>query len=61
MRDVKITEQIVFAYATKGEALEVANQTEKDTEVWSIVIMSGGRIAEKAVAYLVAPAGISPK
>lgn len=52
---MKIQEVTIFAYATKGEALEVANRTVEDTCIASIVILNGLRPAERPVCFLVVP------
>ena len=51
---VKIPEIALFAYQTKGEALEVANHQE-DVEVATVYIKKGFSLAEVPVCYLVLP------
>jgi hypothetical protein len=50
---MKIKEIILFAYATKGEALQGANEATEDLCVASIVITRGLKPAEFPVAYVV--------
>jgi hypothetical protein len=57
-----IKEMVLFAYATKGEALEIANHTVEETVVAEITIMCDGLIiAEKPVAFVVLPAKHYPE
>lgn len=49
---MKIPEIALFAFQTKGEALEVANHQE-DVEVATVFIKKGFSIAELPVCYLV--------
>jgi hypothetical protein len=53
---VKIKEISVFAYATKGEALDIANQAIDDLCVASVFIVTGlASIAKEPVVYMVMP------
>ena len=51
---MKIQKICIFAYATEGEALEVANNTVEDTGIAEIRIIKGGvQPAEQPVAWIV--------
>ena len=53
---MKIPEVVLFAFATQGEALEVANKvTGEEVCVASIVIKHGMQVARIPVAYTVLP------
>ena len=52
---MKIKEIVVFAYATKGEALEVANSTALPSCVAAVHIMRGLESAPVPVAFMVVP------
>jgi hypothetical protein len=52
---MKIQEVTIFGYATKGEALVIANATVEDTCVAAINIMRGFNPAEVDVCYIVIP------
>jgi hypothetical protein len=49
---VRIPEVAMFAFATKGEALEVANH-QKDSEIAAVYIKNGLKVAEVPVCFLV--------
>jgi len=50
---MKIQKICIFAYATEGEALEVANNTVEDTGIAEIRIVKGLQPAEQPVAWIV--------
>ena len=50
---MKIQKICIFAYATEGEALEVANNTVEDTGIAEIRIIKGLVPAERPVAWIV--------
>ena len=62
---MRIPELVIFAYATRGEALEVANHTTEETCVAGVSILVNGRgqpkrggknlYAEVPVCYIVVP------
>jgi hypothetical protein len=53
---MKIQESVLFAYRTKGEALEVANHVvQKDVEVVTVYIKNEFAAAQNPVCYLVLP------
>jgi hypothetical protein len=55
---VKIQEIVMFAFATRGQALEVANQTTDDTCVAAVHIGVPGlhkAVATEPVCFLVVP------
>jgi|HubBroStandDraft_4_1064222.scaffolds.fasta_scaffold06033_2 hypothetical protein len=54
-RPMPISEVGLFAYATKGEALVVANRTVTETVVAEIIIMKGSNPATVPVAWIVLP------
>lgn len=53
--EVKIPTGCVFAYATEGAALEVANKTIEETRVLACFIQGSDRPAKRAVCYIVVP------
>ena len=53
----KIREAVLFVYATKGEALEIANSAEEELEVVSLVIIRGFTPAKVPVGYAVLTKG----
>jgi hypothetical protein len=54
-----IQEVATFIFATKEEALALANDMEGDVEVHALYIMRGFEPAEKPVGYLVKPAEVT--
>ena len=59
MRKNMIQEVSTFIFATKEEALALANDMEGDVEVHALYIMQGFKPAEKPVGYLVKPAEVA--
>jgi hypothetical protein len=55
MKNPPIKEICAFAYATKGEALEIANKTMFRSAVAAIHILNGYEPAKKPVAWIVVP------
>lgn len=59
MKNLPIPEIVLFAYATKGEALEVANATSNKTCVAAVHILRGLAPAKTSCAYVVLPANFN--
>jgi hypothetical protein len=53
-----IQEVSTFIFATKEEAMALANDMEGDVEVHALYVMQGFEPAEKPVGYLVKPAEV---
>ncbi len=53
-----VQEIVTFIFATKEEAMALANDMEGDVEVHALYVMQGFEPAEKPVGYLVKPAEV---
>jgi hypothetical protein len=53
-----IQEVSTFIFATKEEAMALANDMEGDVEVHALYVMQGFAPSEKPVGYLVKPAEV---
>jgi hypothetical protein len=51
-----VQEIVTFIFATKEEAMALANDIDGDVEVHALYVMQGLEPAEKPVGYLVKPA-----
>jgi hypothetical protein len=50
-----VQEIVTFIFATKEEAMALANDIDGDVEVHALYVMQGLEPAEKPVGYLVKP------